>query len=270
METKVRISRRRSSIGLSFPLTVLVFSLINCPVFMQSNVQASTISGNAGSTASCSSLVNESIILSANLVCSDHGLIINSSDISISMNGFSIVGPGNQATKSGIVIPDFHNITIFGPGIISNFQSGIFTSGSKGLEVSSIFLDRNRIGVYLTGSVNSTLGHNLIKNNELGIGAHSSDNIQLYENYFNGNSLAGISLINSANSYINQNYINGSEHGIFTDPASLSNSISFNFLLNIVDINSANGLSNDITNNTYEGNYCELSIPPGLCRGLPD
>jgi parallel beta-helix repeat protein len=270
METEVRITRRRSRICLSFPLTVLAFFLINFPVFAQINVQASTISGNAESTASCSSLINDSTRLSANLVCSDHGLIIDSSNISISLNGYSIIGPGNQSTKSGIIIPDSHNVTIYGPGIISNFQSGIFTSGSNGLDISSIFLDRNRIGVYLAGSVNSTLEHNMIKNNELGIGAHSSDNIQLYENYFNGNSLAGISLINSVDSSISQNYINGSEHGIFTDSASSSNIVSFNFLLNIIDVNSANGLSNDITNNTYEGNYCELSIPLGLCRGLPD
>jgi hypothetical protein len=82
--------------------------------------------------------------------------------------------------------------------------------------------------------------------------------------------LAGISFINTEDSTITLNYINGSQNGIFTDPSSFSNDISFNFLRNIIDINSANGLSNDITNNAYEGNYCELSLPSGICRGVTE
>jgi hypothetical protein len=110
----------------------------------------------------------------------------------------------------------------------------------------------------------------MMRNNELGIAAHSSSDILSNENYFYDNSLAGASLINTGDSSIRLNYINGSQNGIFTDPASTSNDISFNFLRNIIDINSANGLPNDITNNTYEGNFCELSIPSGICRGVTD
>jgi hypothetical protein len=110
----------------------------------------------------------------------------------------------------------------------------------------------------------------MMRNNELGIAAHSSSDILSNENYFYDNSLAGASLISTGDSSIRLNYINGSQNGIFTDPASTSNDISFNFLRNIIDINSANGLPNDITKNTYEGNFCELSIPSGICRGITD
>lgn len=218
----------------------------------------------------CGSVINESTELSANLVCNEHGIIVNASDISIALNGYSIIGPGSQSTKSGIIVPDSDNVTVYGPGRIVDFQSGIYATGSDTLNISSIFLDENRIGVYLTGSSNSILEYNMMRNNELGIAAHSSSRILSNENYFYDNSLAGVSLINTGDSFIRLNYINGSQNGIFTDPSSISNGISFNFLHNIIDINSANGLPNDMTNNTYDGNFCELSLPSGICRGVTD
>ena len=251
--------------------TLLAFILSSCLAIVLIETQISnSISVYAVLSASCGSVVNESIKLSANLVCSDHGIIVNASDISIALNGHSIVGPGSQSTKSGIIVPDFDNVTVYGPGRIVDFQSGIFATGSNTIDIASIFLDENRIGVYLTGSSNSTLEHNMMRNNELGIASHSGGGITSNENYFYDNSLAGISLINTGDSSVTLNYINGSQNGIFTDPSSLSNEISFNFLQNIIDINSANGLSNDMTNNTYEGNYCELSLPSGICRGVTD
>lgn len=247
--------------------TLFAFTNINYVAVVMIEAQISDpISVYGISDASCGSVINESTKLSANLVCNDHGIIVNASDLSIALNGYSIIGPGSQSTKSGIIVPDLANVTVYGPGRIVDFQSGIFATGSDALDISSIFLDENRIGVYLTGSSNSILEYNMMRNNELGIAAHSSSGILSNENYFYDNSLAGISLINTGDSSIRLNYINGSQNGIFTDPSSMSNGISFNFLRNIIDINSANGLSNDMTNNTFEGNFCELSLPSGICR----
>jgi parallel beta-helix repeat protein len=252
-------------------ITLLALTLSNCLAIVLTETQVNnpiSVYGVLG--ASCGSVINESTELSANLVCNEHGIIVNASDISIAMNGYSIIGPGTQSTKSGIIVPDLDNVTVYGPGRIVAFQSGIFATGSNKVGVSSIFLDDNRIGVYLTGATNSTLEYNMMRNNELGIAAHSSRDILSNENYFYDNSLAGISFINTGDSTIALNYINGSQNGIFTDPSSFSNDISFNFLRNIIDINSANGLPNDITNNAYEGNYCELSLPSGICRGVTE
>lgn len=251
--------------------TLFALALSNCLAVVMTEAQiVDSISVYGVLDASCGSVVNESAKLLANLVCSDHGIIVNASDLSIALNGYSIIGPGNQSTKSGIIVPDFGNVTVNGPGRIVDFQSGIFATGSDTLNISSVFLDENRIGVYLTGSSNSILEYNMMRNNELGIAAHSSSGISSNENYFYNNSLAGVSLINTGDSSITLNYINGSQNGIFTDPSSKSNGISFNFLRNIIDINSANGLSNDMTNNTYEGNFCELSLPSGICRRVTD
>ena len=249
----------------------LIFTLINCLAIVMIEVPIlGSISASRAFETSCGNVINESTKLSANLVCNDHGIIVNASDISVALNGYSIIGPGSQSTKSGIIVPDKSNVTVYGPGRIVDFQSGLFAAGSDTLRISSTFLDENRIGVYLTGSSNSTVEHNMMRNNELGIAAHSSKGILSNENYFYDNSLAGVSLINTGNSSIRLNYINGSQNGVFTDPSSMSNGISFNFLRNIIDINSANGLPQDMTNNTYEGNFCELSLPSGICRGLTD
>ena len=222
------------------------------------------------SNPSCGSVINESARLTANLHCNDHGIIVNASNISIALNGYSITGPGSQSTKSGIIVPEHNNVTLYGPGRIADFQSGIFAAGSSALNVSSIFLDKNRIGVYLTGFADSSIEHNMVRNNDLGIAAHSGSGILSNENYFRDNSLAGISLINTRDSSIVLNYVNGSQNGIFTDPSSISNRISFNYLHNIIDINSANGLPNDLRNSTYTGNFCDLSLPSGICRGVND
>ena len=254
---------------LSF--TLITFILSNCLVIViidASILDSISVSGTL--ETSCGSVISESTKLSANLVCNDHGIIINASDISIALNGHSIIGPGSESTKSGIIVPDQENVTVYGPGRIVDFQSGLFAAGSETLRLSSTFLDENRIGVYLTGSSNATIEYNMMRNNELGIATHSSKGILSNENYFYDNSLAGVSLINTGDSAIKLNYINGSQNGIFTDPSSMSNGISFNFLRNIIDINNANGLSQDMTNNTYEGNFCELSLPSGICRGVAD
>ncbi|MGA7367591.1 MAG: NosD domain-containing protein [Nitrososphaeraceae archaeon] len=265
--------KRDSNINLkSFtlpPTQIALLALTFAVVMIESQI-VDTIPVYGGLGASCGSVINESTKLSANLVCKDHGIIVNASDLSIALNGYSIIGPGSQSTKSGIIIPGLGNVTVYGPGRIVDFQSGIFATGSDKLNISSIFLDENRIGVYLTGSSNSILEYNMMKYNELGIAAHSSSDILSSENYFYDNSLAGVSLINTGDSSIRLNYINGSQNGIFTDPSSMSNGITFNFLGNIIDINSANGLPNDLTNNTYEGNFCELSLPSGICRGVTD
>ena len=254
---------------LSATLFALTFSSCLAIVMIEAQI-IDSISVYGVLNASCGSVINESIKLSANLICNDHGLILNASDISIALNGYSIIGPGSQSTKSGIIVPDLDNVIVYGPGRIVNFQSAIFATGSYTLNISSIFLDKNQIGIYFTGSSNLILEYNMLKNNELGIAAHSSSGILSNGNYFYNNSLAGVSLINTGESSIKLNYINGSQNGIFTDPSSMSNGISYNFLRNIIDINNANGLSNDMTNNTYEGNFCELSLPSGICRGVTD
>lgn len=275
MKIKIILSRYPYAKGLNLQSIfrgVLALCISNSFVLTETyaQIEDSFPSGQGIPSTSCGSLINESIELSANLVCNGHGLVVNASNISIAMNGYSIIGPGIQSTKSGIIVPDLYNVTIYGPGRIIDFQSGIFVSGSNKLNTSLVFIDNNQIGIYLTGSFDSNLEGNILRNNELGIAAHSSSNIRSNKNYFYGNSLAGVSFVNTIHSLITLNYVNGSQNGIFTDPSSLSTAISFNFLRNIMDINSANGLANDITNNTYKGNYCELSLPSGICRGVPE
>jgi hypothetical protein len=142
--------------------SLFAFTLCNglAVVVMVEAQMTDSISANRALSASCGSLISESTKLTANLVCKDHGIIVNASNLSISLNGFSIIGPGSQSTKSGIIIPDLGNVTVYGPGRIVDFQSGIFATGSDGLNISSIFLDENRIGVYLTGSSSSILEYN--------------------------------------------------------------------------------------------------------------
>ena len=88
-----------------------MFTLSNCVAILMIEAQIiDSISVYGVLDASCGSVINGSTKLSANLVCNDHGIIVNASDVSIALNGYSIIGPGSQSTKSGLIVPDLANI----------------------------------------------------------------------------------------------------------------------------------------------------------------
>ena len=79
----------------------------------------------ASSNAACGQVVSGVVNLTANLNCSSgDGIIVGGPNTVINMNGFSITGPGQDSSKVGIMVPNFDNVVVNGPGSISNFQAG--------------------------------------------------------------------------------------------------------------------------------------------------
>jgi parallel beta-helix repeat protein len=218
--------------------------------------------------AACGQVVSGLVNLTANLDCSGDGLIIGGDNTVVNMNGYSITGPGPDSSKVGIMVPNNDNVVINGPGSISNFQAGVLVTGANGMKMSSLILDSNQIGVFMTGSENTEIQQNIVKENSLGVATHSSSGAKLTSNLMSGNLLAGITFVNTQQSEVTMNNIDGSQNGAFLDAQSSANSVVANNVLeNVVDVNNANGLPPNINNNQFTDNNCQVSNPSGICIG---
>ncbi len=218
--------------------------------------------------AACGQVVSGLVNLTANLDCSGDGLIIGGDNTVVNMNGYSITGPGPDSSKVGIMVPNNDNVVINGPGSISNFQAGVLVTGANGMKMSSLILDSNQIGVFMTGSENTDIQQNIVKENSLGVATHSSTGAKLTSNLMSGNLLAGITFVNTQQSEVSMNNIDGSQNGAFLDAQSSANSVVANNVLeNVVDVNNANGLPPNINNNQFSDNNCQVSNPSGICIG---
>jgi len=216
----------------------------------------------------CGEVVQGTVNLTANLKCSGDGLIVGADNVNINLNGYSIVGPGQQSSKVGVVVPNNNNIMITGPGAIYGFQAGILATGSNNVQVKNTILKTNEIAVFTTGSTNTQVNSNIINDNNLGIASHSSRLVTIQSNLINNNHLAGVTFVNSHKAVVSANNIAGGQNGLFLDAQSSENTITMNNVLhNVIDLNNANGLAPNINVNSYSDNNCMLSNPSGLCMG---
>ncbi len=221
-----------------------------------------------GINPSCGQVVQGYVKLISNLICGGDGLIVGNKNSQINLNGFSIKGPGLDSNKVGIMIGGQENVSIFGNGIISGFQSGIYISGGNHVSVKDLNINNNKVGIYLTGANDSTMNNNMIDNNTIGMASHSSSKAAIKYNQLNLNKLSAITFINTKNSSIYGNNILNTTNGIFIDPQSSFNNVNFNNIFNnILDLNNANNLPININNNYYSDNNCITSLPSGLCIG---
>src|ERR687891_14277 len=98
-------------------------------------------------SAACGQVVSGVVNLTANLNCSSgDGIIVGGPNTVINMNGFSIIGPGQDSSKVGIMVPNVDNVVVNGPGSISNFQAGVLLTGANGFKINSAILSNNQIG----------------------------------------------------------------------------------------------------------------------------
>lgn len=223
---------------------------------------------NAASV-SCGEVIKQSVKLSSNLDCKTDGIIVGADDLTVDLNGYTITGPGQSTSKVGLMLGDFDNVKVVGPGIIKDFQAGILNTGGKGNMISDITLTQNQIGSFNTGAKNTQINDNLFLSNGIGLASQSSMGSKLNTNLFKSNDLAGITFVNSENNDVTMNTIQGAISGIFIDGQSSNNNINSNNILQNkgLDVNNANGLPLNINNNNFNDNNCMTSAPEGLCLG---
>jgi parallel beta-helix repeat protein len=216
-------------------------------------------------TVQCGQVVQGIVTLTANLDCSGDGLIVGDDGTTINLNGFGVYGPGADSSKVGIGVSE-DNIVIRGPGIISGFQAGVLATEAGQLSINSVILQSNQIAVFLNGAPIASIQENIMKNNNIAVASHSGSGINVEENLMEENALAGVTLVNTDDSMISDNNIQGSQNGIFLDAQSTGNTVQLNNGHNsVVDVNNANGLGPTVNQNTFSDNNCQVSNPSGLC-----
>ena len=114
----------------------------------------------------------------------------------------------------------------------------------------------------------ASVQENIIKNNNIGVASDSASGLNIENDLMDGNALAGVTFVNTDESAISSNTIQGSQNAIFLDEQSTTNIVQLNNAHdNVVDINNANGLSATSNQNTFSDNNCLVSDPAGLCIG---
>src|SRR5919106_372643 len=212
-------------------------------------------------------VVQGNVTLTANLNCTGDGLIVGDDATTLNLNGFGIYGPGADSSKVGIGVSE-DSVTINGPGIISGFQAGVLATGAKELVLTSLIMQNNQIAAFFTGADMASVQENIIKNNNIGVASHSASGLNIENDLMDGNALAGVTFVNTDESAMSSNNIQGSQNGVFLDERSTGNTIQLNNVHdNVVDINNANGASPTINQNTFIDNNCLESDPQGLCIG---
>lgn len=245
---------------------IVSFAAIGAQVASPTNAVAQQEQPPQG-TVACGQVVQGNVTLTANLNCTGDGLIVGDDGTTINLNGFGIYGPGADSSKVGIGVSE-DNVAINGPGIISGFQAGILATGAKELVATSLIMQNNQIAAFFTGADLASIQENIIKNNNIAIASHSTSGLNVESNLMDSNALAGVTFVNTDESAVNSNNIQGSQNAIFLDSQSTENTVQLNNAHdNVVDINNANGLAPNVNQNTFSDNNCQVSNPSGLCFG---
>lgn len=229
---------------------------------------------NPATRASCGQMVTTDVILLEDLECTGVGMIAGADGITINLNNhrLSLANYSNAATipeveEVGILIPGQRNVTIMGPGVIMGFDKAIEFVGSERGYVLDLRLTDNHIGILMQASDDITIYRNFIERNTIGMASQSSKDTLIISNQASQNMNQGIILMDSDYFTIGaNNLIANGNIGIFLDVRSSNNTLSSNNILNhVVDVSNADGVPIDISKNEYFENSCGKSLPDGLC-----
>jgi parallel beta-helix repeat protein len=203
-------------------------------------------------------------------------MIAGKDGITIQLNGHKLSLINTTTTRGttpaleniGILIAGYKNVTIVGPGIITGFDKGVEFAGSKGGYILDLKLTENKIGISLKVSNGITIYRNFIDGNTIGIASQSSRSWGVIAyNQIIQNANQGVMLMDSHFFIISANtIIKNGKNGIFLDVHSSDNTLlSNNILSQTVDINNADGIPINISQNVFVENSCHKALPDGLC-----
>jgi parallel beta-helix repeat protein len=164
-------------------------------------------------------------LLGADLICGGgDGITIASDDVTLALEGHRITA--GVGANNAIVVTVGRNVHILGPGLITNGggnaflvgvslgtsndevsgvtvlgsrNDGIFAIGCNSLTITANTLGRNNVGIHLVDVFFSTISENDASGNNVGMSLSDIDPGgtlgTVSHNIFNGNSIAGLSII---------------------------------------------------------------------------
>ena len=143
----------------------------------------------------CGTTVTANVTLTANVDCTsnttDNGINIGAPDVTVNLNGHSILGPGTSAGTVGVSdIDAFDNVTVKN-GSISNFAAGVDAEGTSSVIVTGIVVEKIHTtnnepqeGVGVFGEyLNGASIHNLsISSADVGVELENSESSTILNN----------------------------------------------------------------------------------------
>lgn len=213
-----------------------------------------------------------SYILTGNLDCGGFfGVLINSRDVVLDLNGFAI-SPGPEQTLAAGVFVACHPVVSVQNGKISGATNGVILNCDVptpgGILLKDLTLSQNRTAIAIFRSSSNTVKNTIITGSQIGILLSNSHSNTIRSNMITGNSRAGIQVESgSLNNTIKSNVLNGNDSGILLidgdnsviDSNTANDNVSRGIWLTI------NSTNNIVKKNTATGNGNFDLFDEGLC-----
>jgi hypothetical protein len=231
-------------------------------------IGTSLVSGMTMQTAhalQCGDKITTDIKLVSDLgPCPGGGLVISGDEVTLDFNGHTIVGSGGG---DGIHLSESHEVTIKGPGTISNFATGISIGQTAfgNVLVYDLTLTKNQVGIDLHQHTapplmirvlhNTILGQN---RTSVGIGLSSvSSSLHVYQNTISGHAVAVWMGEEVTKGMFDENLITLNQTGIAAHTRSC-----FTLRGNRITLNQGDGIN---TGMGFPYPQAEMAIMPETC-----
>lgn len=164
-------------------------------------------SASALTTVSCGAVVTSSITLANDVGPCTHsdGIDITTSGITVNLNGHTITGGSTTNTTTheyiGVQLLNVNNVTLTGPGTITNFDAGVNVQGGSANVIKRITAHDNIAHVLITGGVPGTNGNPESNPCNFGDGIttdFSSHNVITNNATYHNGPFSGISLVDTS------------------------------------------------------------------------
>lgn len=229
----------------------------------------------SGGPPTCGATVLADLTLTSDLQdCSEDGLVVAASNVTLDCNGFAITGAGSASNTAGIRSHGTSGVTIQNCRI-ENFTNGItLEDASTHTVMQNTLVGNKSAGLYVHRSTDNILQENEVERNGYGIYLLQDSNNVVDRNIVKNNSDVGIFLVQSTGGTLMENQVSTSGHGYYllgtsttqllsniaTDNQSASYIITKDSHDNQLDLNQASGSSicvyllNNVSSNMLTGN----------------
>lgn len=147
----------------------------------------------------CGRTIVADLELDHDLVCAGSGITVGADGVEIELNGHSITGPSRGPPTRGITVNGRTNVSIEGPGTVTNFRTGIVIANSHKVEIEKVTVAGNGARGFGDGD---------------GIRILFSTNVEVEKCEIRGNGNDGIEVVSSTRVELEKNQISENGNGI--------------------------------------------------------
>jgi copper-binding protein NosD len=213
----------------------------------------------------CGEAITGNLELTSDMTCEGDGIIVEGSDLTVHLNGFTIRGPGSDSNTTGILVEEASEVRIRGPGMVTGFGTGVAYTDASGGAMRDVYVRGNDIGVLLDATTDTHVKQDHVSDSRIGVLNRASNNTEV-ENVIMSRNDEGIRLEKSLSVDLDFIILMDSQTGIYLDENSIDNEVFYNIMFRNeeIDVTFANPGEGGLKN-TFGNNDCVRSIPAEIC-----